>query len=59
MDDDKKKVSASSMVFRIILSAVFLLTAVGASHGVRYALLGILLCITVGERLYSRSRRHI
>jgi hypothetical protein len=51
---DSKKTSASFIVFRVVLSAVFLLTALGASHRVRYVLLGILVIMILAERLYLR-----
>jgi len=56
--NDRKKTSISFMAFRIVLSAVFLLTALGTSHGIRYVLLGILLIMVVAERLHSRYRRN-
>lgn len=51
---DWREWSLFSFVFRVVLSAVFLLTALGASHAVRYVLLGICLAMILGERVIER-----
>jgi hypothetical protein len=56
---DKKKTSAPSWVFRIVLSAIGVFTVLESSHAVRYALCGVLLAILVGEWVYSWRRKRL
>ena len=52
--DDKKKTSVSTLMFRIVLSVVGVLTVLNVSHGIRYALVGVLFAIALSEWLYAR-----
>lgn len=54
---EKHRSSASTILFRIILSAVFFFTAFDASHTLRYVLCGVLLGILGGEVLWARLHR--
>lgn len=55
--DRKRKASIPSILFRCTLAAIGLLTAFGASKGIRYALCGVLLVIVVVEPLWAWRRR--
>lgn len=52
----RRRVGLSTIVFRVVLSGIGLLTVVQASHVLRYALCGLLLAILVGQWLVTRRQ---
>lgn len=55
----KRTLSLSSVLFRVGLFAIGVLTVLDMSHTIRYAILGILLVILAGECLYSGRRKRV
>lgn len=53
----KRTFSPLSVLFRVGLSAIGVLTVLDVSHTIRYAILGILLVVLAGEYLYSERRK--
>ncbi len=55
--DNKRKTSVSFMAFRAVLALIGIFTVLDVSHGIRYALVGVMLAIVLGEWLFSRHLR--
>jgi hypothetical protein len=58
MENKARRTSAWWWMFRVVLSAIGVLTIVGSSHAVRYVLCGVLAAILVVQWLVgARGRR--